>query len=269
MKNIGRIFLTDVKMISRNVVAVVVIMGLSILPSLYAWFNIFSNWDPYGPDATSNLKVAVVSEDEGVSVAGVSLNIGGSVVEALESNDTIGWVFTETAEEATDGVYDGTYYAALVIPADFTEKMISFLGGEVENPDIIYYENAKKNAIAPKITQKAKTAVQEQVNSTFVSTLAEYLMKVSNVLSGTDENGNTVGDNVLDRLNDLSGQLQGYVNLLNSFVSILNSAQSIVETSQVMMPNLDRRSVDQQHAGNAHRRKWDDGLGHGYGELQL
>lgn len=238
MSNVIKIFLTDIRRISQNVVAVVIIMGLSILPSLYAWFNIFSNWDPYGPDATSNLKVAVVSEDTGVTFADNNVNIGSGVIDGLKSNHTIGWVFVETSEEAINGVYDGTYYAALVIPEKFTEEMISFLGGEIEHPDIIYYENAKKNAIAPKITQKARTAVQEQVNSTFVSTLAEAAMKVSNVLSGTGENGDNLTDGVLARLNNLSGELQSYIQILNSFVGILNSAQSIVETSQVMMPNL-------------------------------
>lgn len=239
MINIFKIFIADAKRISKNVVAVVIIMGLSILPSLYAWFNIFSNWDPYGPDATSNLRVAVVSEDEGVVIAGSGVNIGESVVEALKENNTIGWIFVETVDEAIDGVYDGSYYAALVIPENFTEEMISFLGGEIEHPDIIYYENAKKNAIAPKITQKARNTVQEQVNSTFVSTLAEALMQVSNSISGMDGDGNTLADTVLMRLNDLSADLQSYINILNSFIGILNSAQSIVETSQVMMPNLD------------------------------
>lgn len=240
MSNVIKIFLTDIRRISQNVVAVVIIMGLSILPSLYAWFNIFSNWDPYGPDATSNLKVAVVSEDAGVTIADNDVNIGSGVIDGLRSNHTIGWVFVGTSEEAVDGVYDGTYYAALIVPEKFTEEMISFLGGEIEHPDIIYYENAKKNAIAPKITQKARTAVQEQVNSTFVSTLAESLMKVSNMLAGSGENGEGLTDGVVSRLNNLSGELQSYIHILNSFVGILNSAQSIVETSQVMMPNLNQ-----------------------------
>lgn len=239
MRNIFRIFAADVKRLSRNVVAVVVIMGLCVIPSLYAWFNIFSNWDPYGESATSNLKIAVVSDDTGIEIAGASVNIGESVIEGLKQNTMIGWVFTETSDEAVNGVYSGEYYAALIIPEKFTEEMISFLGGEIEHPDIVYYENEKKNAIAPKITQKAKTAVQEQVNSTFVSTLAEAVMKVSNAISGTDEQGNTLADVVITRLNGLSGDLQSYINILNSFVSIMDSAQSIVETSQVMLPNLD------------------------------
>ena len=239
MKNIFKIFISDMKRIFQNVVAVVVIMGLCVIPCLYAWFNILSNWDPYGPSATSNLKVAVVSEDEGVSVAGISVNIGSSVVEALQENKAMGWVFTDTSDEAVDGVYSGEYYAALVIPDDFTEEMISFLGGQIEHPDIIYYENEKKNAIAPKITSKAKTSVQEQVNSSFVSTLAEAMMQVGDAVAGTDVDGGSLADTITQRLNDVSGDLQSYINILNSFASILNSAQSIVATSQVMLPGLD------------------------------
>lgn len=251
MRNIFKIFISDAKRILKNVVAVVVIMGLSVIPSLYAWFNIFSNWDPYGPSATSNLKVAVVSADQGAEVAGLSVNIGTTVVDTLKSNDTIGWVFTDTVDEAVSGVYDNSYYAALVIPEEFTEEMISFLGGEIENPDIIYYENEKKNAIAPKITQKAKTTVQEQVNAAFVSTLAETLMKVGGAVSGADVEGGTIGDAVLERLNGLSEDLRSYINILNSFVSIMGSAQSIVETSQVMLPGLDSMVATGQDTVNS------------------
>ena len=92
MHNILKIFRTDLRRIMNNVVAVVIIMGLSILPALYAWFNIFSNWDPYEPAATSQLKVAVASDDVGANLLGISMNVGENVVTALESNTTIGCV---------------------------------------------------------------------------------------------------------------------------------------------------------------------------------
>ena len=47
MLNIFRIFISDFKRIKTNVVAVVIVIGLSILPCLYAWFNILSNWSLY------------------------------------------------------------------------------------------------------------------------------------------------------------------------------------------------------------------------------
>ena len=238
MKNIIRIFLADMRRLGRNVVAVVVIMGLCIIPSLYAWFNIFSNWDPYGPDSTSNLKVAVVSLDAGCKVASIDLNVGDSVISGLKSNNTIGWVFTDTDKEAVEGVDNGDYYAALVIPEDFSEDMISFLGGDVEHPEITYYENEKKNAIAPKITGKAKTAVQEQVNSTFVSTLAQSLMEVSNIIGqqGTDNN---VLSSATDKLTQLRDNLKLCSGLLGSFTGITDSASELMSAGQAVLPNLE------------------------------
>ena len=51
MRNIWKIFRSDWQRLTASVVAVVVVMGLCLIPCLYAWFNIFSNWDPYGPDS--------------------------------------------------------------------------------------------------------------------------------------------------------------------------------------------------------------------------
>ena len=136
MLNIFRIFISDFKRIKTNVVAVVIVIGLSILPCLYAWFNILSNWSPYGPDATSNIKVAVASDDKGITIDDTEFNMGETVIEGLEANTTIGWVFTDTTEEAIDGVYSGDYYAALIMPEDFTEDMVSFLADEMEHPEI-------------------------------------------------------------------------------------------------------------------------------------
>ena len=236
MHNIWKIFTTDIRRISNNVVAVVIIMGLSILPALYAWFNIFSNWDPYEPAATSQLKVAVASDDAGAEIMGLSLNVGDSVLEALGANTTIGWVFPETTEEALEGVKNSDYYAALIIPETFTQEMLGFIDGEVDHPTIYYYENEKKNGIAPKITGKAKNAVQEQVNATFISTVAEAVMKAGNALSVVNAGGQT---SVEESLDTMQAQLQDYVVMLQSFQSIMTSAEMIMETSQNMLPDMD------------------------------
>ena len=188
MKNILTICRNDLRRISSSVVAIVIILGLAAVPCLYAWFNIFSNWDPYGPDATSRIKVAVASNDEGASVLGLKLNIGDEVVSALEANDTIGWQFVDTKQDALDLVYSGDCYAALVVPEDFTANVTSFLSGDITNPEIIFYQNDKKNAIAPKITGKAKTAVQEQVNATFVQTISD---DIASLISVANANGLT------------------------------------------------------------------------------
>ena len=143
MRNIWRIFRADWQRISASVVAVVVIMGLCLIPCLYAWFNIFSNWDPYGPDATSNIRVAVTSEDEGYELLGLKLNIGSMVLDGLKSNDQMGWDFVDSREEALEGVRSGKYYAALIVPADFTGDFVSILDTDLRHPQIEYYEDRR------------------------------------------------------------------------------------------------------------------------------
>ena len=186
MTNIFRVASADFKRLITNVVALVVIMGLSVMPCLYAWFNILSNWDPYGENATKNLQVVVASSDTGVEVGGITLNVGDMIISNLKENKTIGWVFVDTKEEAVEGVYSGKYYAALVVDEKFSSDIISFLGGDLQNPKITYYENEKKNAIAPKITGKVKTTLEEEIDKAFVSTLAKTMLQVSNYVASSE-----------------------------------------------------------------------------------
>ena len=238
MKNILRVFISDMKRISTNVVAIVVVIGLTVIPSLYAWFNILSNWDPYGQEATSKLKVAVVSDDNGASIDGVEVNIGEKVVEALKTNDTIGWVFEDNSDDVIESVRSGEYYAALIMPEDFSSDMISFLSDTITHPQILYYCNQKKNAIAPKITDKAKTAVKEQVNETFISTIASSLVTAGDTVAnsdklkglGTAESGSVI-DIIKNKLKDASDELNTYNVLLTSLISITDLSTGLSDQS--------------------------------------
>lgn len=237
MITIFRVFLSDVKRLRSNVVAIVIIMGLSIIPALYAWFNIMSNWDPYGTSATSQMKVAVCSQDSGVEIGSLSLNVGDEVITGLKENTTIGWGFTASKDEALEGVNSGDYYAALIVPESFTTDFISFLGGDPKNPTIAYYENSKKNAIATKITGKAKTAVQEQVNQKVISTLTEVLTESGKILAENDENGVDIVASTADQLDELDSSLQTYVNILNTFSLVTASASDLAESAQSLLIN--------------------------------
>ena len=252
MKNIIKVFLNDCKHIGRNVVALVVVMGLAVLPSLYAWFNILSNWDPYGPESTSNIKVAVAYDDTGINISGMDINISTNIVEALKTNDTIGWVFTDSTDEAIEGVWSGDYYAALIMPADFSKDMVSFLADNMTHPEIIYYTNQKKNAIAPKITDKAKTAVQQQVNATFISTLTEAIMKSADVAdnigdknkadstleSGPDSMNNSLIDILIAKFQVINTQVVTFDNVLSALSNIITTAQTSADTAKDISPDI-------------------------------
>ena len=120
MRNIFSIFRNDIKKIHNNVIAMVVIMGILVMPTLYAWFNIAASWDPYSN--TQGIKIAVASSDKGYTgkLLSIHLNMGDEVLSTLHENEQMDWVFT-SAKKAADGVKSGKYYAAIVIPKDFSK----------------------------------------------------------------------------------------------------------------------------------------------------
>lgn len=238
MRNIIRIMLSDWKRLSTNVVAVVVIIGLSVIPCLYAWFNILSNWAPYDEEATGRLSVAVASEDDGMKIGSIELNVGDTILENLEANKSINWVFCDTSYEAIRGVESGDYYAALVIDRDFSKNIVSFLGGNMEHPTIAYYENEKKNAIAPKITGKVKTAIQKTVNSTFISTIAETIAEAGKYFLEADDENNITGG-VLGRLHRLDSDLSLSISMIDSYIALLDSTENLMTAAGTMTDEVD------------------------------
>ena len=231
MRNIFKIINTDAHRIFSSVVVLVILMGLCVVPSLYAWFNVFSNWDPYGQSATSRIRVAIADVDRGADLFGLQLEVGEQLVEGLQANKQIGWVFCESPEEALERVYSGDCYAALVVPADFSKNIVSFMTLKFEHPTLVYYENGKKNAIAPKITGKAKTAVQETVNTTFLQTLADGAASVVSVLNANGLDAETTLQDLSKKLIDLSMELDNANAMLDSVASLADAASNLINAS--------------------------------------
>lgn len=158
MKKVLQIFQRDLKRLLRSPAAALVMVGVCILPSLYAWFNIAANMDPYGN--TKNVKVAIANCDTGGHTDSMDLNAGDTIVQNLKKNHQLGWTFVDE-KKAKSGVRSGKYYAAIVIPEDFSESLLSILSGDLKQPQLDYYINEKKNAIAPKITATGASTIQQ------------------------------------------------------------------------------------------------------------
>lgn len=245
MKNVWKIFQRDMMRVRNNVIALVVIIGISVVPCLYAWFNIAASWDPYSN--TGNLKVAVASVDEGYegSLIPIEINIGDKVLSALRENTQMEWVFT-TEEKATSGVKSGKYYAAIVIPKDFSNKMMSVFSEKVEKPEITYYSNAKENAIAPKVTDKGAGAVQRQVNEVFIETVSDTTLTVLQAVSNmTQASGaETIVDNLNTNLNQIAGDLTASAGLLESFSDMTGSAQKLLNSTTEFLQTVQQQTKE-------------------------
>lgn len=217
----------------------IVIMGITVIPTLYAWFNIAASWDPYGN--TGNLKVAVASNDEGYKgeLLPVNLNLGDDVISELQGNKQLNWVFTD-AKDAKKGVQSGKYYAAIVIPEDFSKDMMSLFTSDVVHPDITYYINEKENAIAPKVTQKGASSVQHQVNETFITTVSkttlEALQFVNDVSAKTGDESLTEHlatslSQISDDLGNISGTVKAFSDMTDAGALMLDTTTSFLEQS--------------------------------------
>lgn len=218
MKRTFEIFRRDINRLSHNMVAMIVTIGVCLIPSLYAWFNIAANYDPYAN--TGNIKIAVANADKGTENELIGeLNVGEEIVQNLKKNDSLGWKFTDE-KKAVQGVKSGKYYAAIVIPEDFSSSFVSILSGDMKQPQFEYYLNEKKNAIAPKVTGTGASTIQEQVNEEFIAAAAG---SVSKILGQTAEQMGTQVDTVQE-----------------SLIAKMQTAEENLEEYQVVLENLNK-----------------------------
>ena len=182
MRNIWTVFKTDIRTLSKCFFACVVVVAIALLPSLYAWLNIYSNWDPYGN--TGGISIAVASLDEGyTNEDGTYENKGDDVVADLREATSINWVIVDTEEAAKGGVESGDYYAAVVIDKQFSRNMYRMLTDWTGKPAITYYENAKKNAVATKITDTAVETLKRSISENYLEVVIGGIMEQSNLLA--------------------------------------------------------------------------------------
>ncbi len=236
MKNILAIFKADVRGLVKNVLALIIIIGLCILPSLYAWFNIYSNWDPYAN--TGNIKIAAYSEDEGYTGEdGTVQNMGGKILENLKENTAIGWTMVNSGEEAIEGVKSGDYYAAVVIEKDFSYKMFNMFAEGFANPGITYYENEKKNAVATKITDTAVSTLQQSIDAQFVDVVIRMVFEQTNNVSGEIETNNKIKE-FTDKLTAVNNNLITYETTIESLISANKELTTSVGKAQDEIDSL-------------------------------
>ena len=226
----------DFRHVINNVIALVVCVGMIVIPCFYAWFNIYSAWDPYGN--TGELKVALANADEGykTKLMHANINIGERMVSDLQGSDKVDYVVT-TKDKALEGVRSGEYYAAIVFPKDFSSDMMTVLSKSVRHAKVIYAVNEKKNAIGTIVTGKVSTAVQNSIDQSFDQSLTEVLAGVLSDLSGTLTDEETL--NLVTRLDSILGDgaqdLRGVAANVDSYQALVASTGSLLQNSDAML----------------------------------
>ena len=253
MKKIFSIFIRDFKKIFTNKAAIVVVLGMCFIPSLYAWITLKANWNPYVN--TANVPIGVVNEDEGTIVNGKILNVGSQVIDQLKDNHNIGWKIT-TVEAGDEELKNGDYYALIVIPKDFSKDLASLTTANPIKPTITYKVNDKTNIIATKITEVANTKLTNEITDNFVKAVNEKAVTLANDLGEQLKTNEpvlnqlkTVMDSANTRISEITKnidtssasatELANYLDLMKNdlpqITGQINSLQSVVEASKSLI----------------------------------
>ncbi|MDU5893286.1 MAG: YhgE/Pip domain-containing protein, partial [Atopobium minutum] len=239
MKKLLALIKHDAHMVRTNVIVLIVSVGLIVVPSFYAWFNIAASWDPYAN--TKNLKIAVASDDAGYqsNLVPVKLNLGDNVIADLRKSKSIDYVITST-EDAKEGVTQGRYYAALIIPQDFSSRMLTSLTTSTQTPEVEFYQNQKRSAIGALVTDKASAAVQQDIDSSFAQSVttvgAAALKELDNALSDGDlaqfaQSLDKALDNSENTLRNLATDTDAYARIVASLHTIVSDSTAASNTS--------------------------------------
>ncbi|MDF7640136.1 YhgE/Pip domain-containing protein [Bifidobacterium sp. ESL0784] len=238
MRTIWKLFTGDIRRITSNIISIIILMGLVVIPALFTWFNVTASWDPFGN--TKNLKFAVASVDEGYSsdLMPVKMKLGDQVIGQLRANSQLDWTFT-TKDKAIEGTKAGTYYAAVIIPKDFSRNMMTFFSSDAKHATLEYYTNEKKNAVAPKVTGQGADQISKEVNEMFAKTITSTALSVASGLSKQMDSSDarerltTFNGNI----NDLASQLNDSATNVDVYASLIDISQTLLSSSSALLNN--------------------------------
>ena len=233
MKNIINIFKRDIKNIFTNWAATIVVIALMIIPSLYSLINIEASWDPYSN--TSGIKVAIINEDKGTVFQEKDINLGNQLVEKLEDNDKLGWVFVDK-ETAKEGLLLEKYYATIEIPEDFSENVTTIAKKDIVKPKLIYTVNEKINGIAPKMTDAGVKTVKNQLDNNIVKTISGILLRACDEIGVDIEENRPQLRNILDKVYELDENMPELEVLLDEAIDGTINISELLEKGNEIIP---------------------------------
>ena len=248
--SVFRVALVELKRLTSGVLPVLVLFAMSCIPLLYGSLYLYGNWDAYGN--VNGIVGALVVEDEGAKDAsGNDLNTGADVKKSLLDAGTFDWKSVETRDKAVQGVSDGTYDFALVIPKDFSARLVSTGSFKPDekgntgpiNPQAAGLEiitNDANNYVLTNIVTKAGTAVRDSVASKVGDKTANTLLasfttihgKMNEAADGADKiNANTVKlSDAMTQLADGTGTLNdGAIKLADGSGQLVDGSGRLIE----------------------------------------
>ena len=242
MRNVLEIVRNDFRVIRQNTMTGIMVFGLVLIPLLFTCFNVLASWEPF--ENTEKLKIAVASNDRGhrTDIGAIDVNLGNEVLSKLSRNHEIDWQITDS-EDAIDGTKSGDYYAAIVLPENFSTELMTFYVRGTKAPKLTLYTNEKKNALSSIITSKGASGVIQEIDKNFTQVVASVGL---GVITSLDEYLNTSDSKqaltrVQNRVDDTAARLRSGAQTARSLSTLVETTVPLVETADSILENAGAR----------------------------
>lgn len=127
-----------------------------------------------------NLPIAIVNEDQGVEIPNqAKMNMGQTIVDTIKKTSksdeepAVKWVEVKNKESVQTGLNNQEYYAALVIPKDFSVKQASLRTPQPSSPEIEILINQGMNTAASTMAGQMLNGVVDNMSNNVRTQLLE------------------------------------------------------------------------------------------------
>lgn len=197
----------------EKILEIVIFAVVLLIPIIYSFFYLKSYWNPYGD--LKGLKIAVVNLDDGEN----NENQGNEFLKSLQDDGTFD-ICPVSLDEANEGMQNGTYYATITIPSNFTKCLNSASTTDKQISTITYSPNQASNYLSSQIINSAVKTMEINLQG-----------KISSAVAGNlADNLKSVPDS-LDKVSDASSQLLDGSKSLTSGIKEISDGTSKLNTS--------------------------------------
>ncbi|MER6996266.1 YhgE/Pip domain-containing protein [Streptomyces sp. NPDC000410] len=249
----------ELKRFGRGKLPAAALVAILLLPLLYGALYLWSFWDPYS--RLDRIPVALVNADKGATADGKKITAGDEITEGLRDSKVFEW-HEVSAEDAREGVEDGTYYLSLTMPADLSKRIASSSGDSPETGALEVRTNDSNNYIVGQISRtvfsEVRTAASKNASRSFLDKIfisfSDIHDATEKAAEGADELKGGIGKakkgskDLADGLKDAkdgSGKLAGGITRLNKAAGDLETgAGKVADGTQALADKVNGIAAD-------------------------
>ncbi|MDD6310708.1 MAG: YhgE/Pip domain-containing protein [Firmicutes bacterium] len=235
-----RIFTNPFKLLGLGFIVIVATFFGVLTPTA---FNIM-------PDSMEDFPIAIVNEDQGAVRDGEKVNYGDDIIETVEDNDAVKWEVQEPGY-FDKGINNTKYFAAFVIPEDFSKNAISAQNGTPHKAEIEYLSDIRKSYIFSQFSKSIKTQlidiVGQSVSKEYVEGTFDNIFEIKDSLVEAADGSQQVTDGA-GELKDGAGTLKTGTDKVHKGAVALEKGSSQIadgaDTLNKAVQGIDVKGID-------------------------